>query len=188
MFARGSVFPVLFPMLIGVWLSGCAASLQDAKLTQTAYNGETEDFNVPPTDKFRGGTFEAPTPLQVLGATTITTPQLRDKMLSSTPPIVVDVLSPPPTQSLPGAISLPEAGWDTNQTQAKLKAALTTLTGGNPARTLVFLCLSRTCWLSYNATLRAVHLGYTQVYWYRGGHDAWRAAGLAMTPAARGAW
>ena len=32
-----------------------------------------------------------------------------------------------------------------------------------------------------NASLRAIHLGYTHVYWYRGGLAAWQAAGLPLT-------
>ena len=31
-------------------------------------------------------------------------------------------------------------------------------------------------------TSAAVALGYTHVYWYRGGRDAWQAAWLAMEP------
>ena len=47
--------------------------------------------------------------------------------------------------------------------------------------------------MSYNASLRAINLGYTNVLWYRGGIEAWKQAGLpvqssgsaAQTPAAR---
>ena len=31
-----------------------------------------------------------------------------------------------------------------------------------------------------NLALRLVALGYTEVYWYRGGREAWMAAGLPM--------
>lgn len=187
MLRRRSVFPFLF----GLWVTGCAASLQDAKLTQLAYDGETNNFNAPPTDAIRRGAYEGATPLRIRGATTITTPQLRDMMLSSTPPVVINVLDGQRTLSLPGAIWLPAAGLGTglsDDTQARLKKALATLSGGDPARNLVFLCLSKTCWLSHNATVRAVALGYTSVYWYRGGLQAWLAAGLPMTPVSRGAW
>lgn len=30
--------------------------------------------------------------------------------------------------------------------------------------------------MSYNAALRAINMGFTQVYWYRGGVEAWRQA------------
>ena len=48
------------------------------------------------------------------------------------------------------------------------------------AVTLVFLCASARCWLSYNAALRAVRLGYADVRWYRGGIEAWGAGGGAL--------
>ena len=58
---------------------------------------------------------------------------------------------------------------------------LSELAGGNKARAIVFFCLSKTCWLSHNAAVRAVALGY-DVYLYCGGRNAWQAAGLAMEP------
>jgi lipoprotein NlpI len=38
---------------------------------------------------------------------------------------------------------------------------------------LIFFCAGSRCWHSYNACLRAINLGYTRVYWYRGGLWAW---------------
>lgn len=49
---------------------------------------------------------------------------------------------------------------------------------------IVFFCGNRSCWLSANAAMRARKLGYTQVIWYRGGVESWKAAGL---PTAAGA-
>src|SRR5262249_14167344 len=40
------------------------------------------------------------------------------------------------------------------------------------------LLLSPECWMSYNGALRAIHAGYTNVLWYRGGIEAWKMAGL----------
>ena len=54
------------------------------------------------------------------------------------------------------------------------------VTGGKKSRPLAFYCVNSQCWLSYNASLRAVALGYTRVLWYRGGVEAWRAAGLPL--------
>ncbi len=47
--------------------------------------------------------------------------------------------------------------------------------------------LSRECWVSYNAALRAINAGYTNVLWYRGGIEAWKAAGLPTLAPGRGA-
>ena len=52
------------------------------------------------------------------------------------------------------------------------------LTANNPNRALVFFCQGARCWESYNAALRAIHAGFTAVYWYRGGVLAWEAADL----------
>jgi rhodanese-related sulfurtransferase len=62
-------------------------------------------------------------------------------------------------------------------------ARLADFTAGDKAKALVFFCPSKICRLSYNAAIRAVALGYTHVYRYRGGRNVWLAAGLAMEPA-----
>ena len=64
--------------------------------------------------------------------------------------------------------------------QAQLATLLAALSGGDKSRAIVFFCSSVRCWLSYNAALRAVRLGYAGVYWYRGGIAAWLAAGGAV--------
>jgi PQQ-dependent catabolism-associated CXXCW motif protein len=48
---------------------------------------------------------------------------------------------------------------------------------------IVTYCVNWQCWLSWNAALRLARLGYTQVYWYRGGIEAWRAANLPFSEA-----
>ncbi len=53
------------------------------------------------------------------------------------------------------------------------------------ATLIVTYCQGVQCWGSYNAALRAVRLGYTNVHWYRGGMDAWRGAGLPLVGAGR---
>jgi PQQ-dependent catabolism-associated CXXCW motif protein len=168
--------------------AGCAAQpWQKVSLTAPAYDNETQDFGVQPTTIIRTGDFDAPTPTRIVGATTITTPQLRDMMLASPPPMLIDVLGGNQTVSLPGALWLRGAGLGNSlhdQTQEKLGMRLSELAGGNKARAIVFFCLSKTCWLSHNAAVRAVALGYSNVYWYRGGRNAWQAAGLAMEPVA----
>ncbi|MDQ6638660.1 MAG: rhodanese-like domain-containing protein, partial [Pseudomonadota bacterium] len=60
--------------------------------------------------------------------------------------------------------------------------ALERLTGGDKSRAVVFYCRSSSCWHSYNASLHAIEAGYTNVMWYRGGIDAWRAADGRTVP------
>jgi len=47
---------------------------------------------------------------------------------------------------------------------------------------MVIFCHDGTCPWSYNLASQAVAAGYTAVYWYRGGINAWTAAGLPTVP------
>ncbi len=53
----------------------------------------------------------------------------------------------------------------------------------NKQHPIVLYCLSPECWMSYNASLRAINLGYTNVLWYRGGIESWKKAGLPVQTA-----
>jgi PQQ-dependent catabolism-associated CXXCW motif protein len=106
---------------------------------------------------------------------------------SEKPPVLVDVIGGEQDVSLPHAIWLRDAGVGRHlddDVQAWLDFHLARLTGHDKAHALVFFCASRMCWLAHNATLRALDLGYTNIYWYRGGRDSWQAAGLPMAPVA----
>jgi len=162
-----------------------APSWWQVRLEYQSYDAETQNFGLAPVAAIRTSNYEAPTPLQVGGARTITTPQLRDLLATSQPPLLLDVLGGSPTLSLPGALWLPWAGFGfgpNDAVQTRLNRVLNQMTQGNRAAPMVFFCLSKTCWLSHNAAVRAVALGYTNVLWYRGGRDAWMAAGLPMDP------
>jgi PQQ-dependent catabolism-associated CXXCW motif protein len=92
--------------------------------------------------------------------------------------------------SIPGAVWLPGAGRGSafdDAVQGKLAHVLESLgvRPGEGGRATVFFCSGVNCWLSYNAALRAVALGYTEVYWYRGGIEAWLDAGGELWPMIR---
>jgi PQQ-dependent catabolism-associated CXXCW motif protein len=148
---------------------------------------EAQDFGVPPSDQLKLVDHASATPLVVPGARTIATAELRRRLQAPLEerPLVFDVLSDP-HPSLPGAIWLPGAGLGTgfdDAVQARLAKLLQFMTAGKADRELVFLCSGPRCWLSYNAALRAVRLGYTGVRWYRGGIEAWgEAGGLLREP------
>ena len=59
-------------------------------------------------------------------------------------------------------------------------SGLLKLLSPDPLAPVVFYCQSRDCWLAVNAALRAKKLGYTQVGWYRGGMESWKAANLPL--------
>lgn len=106
-------------------------------------------------------------------------------------PILINVLWGDTTELIPGSIWLSKAssgGRMMDETETRLGEHLKTLTGGDLHRPLVFYCVGVNCWLSYNAALRAVNLGYRNVIWYRGGLQAWYAAGLPTTPSREDQW
>lgn len=150
--------------------------------------GEMDDFGVPAVATLRTGEHSAPTPVEIPGGKLIVTQALRDLVIKSEPtmrPLLIDVLGGSGHASLPGTVWLADAGRGTSfedATQRKLAEALQALTGGERMRPLVFFCQGPRCWLSYNAALRAIRLGYRTVYWYRGGIEAWLAAGGILVP------
>ncbi|MGI9334758.1 MAG: rhodanese-like domain-containing protein, partial [Gammaproteobacteria bacterium] len=56
------------------------------------------------------------------------------------------------------------------------------VSAGRKDASLIFYCDAE-CWMSWNAARRAVEWGYSSVYWYPGGVDAWREAGLDLESA-----
>src|SRR5262245_52063453 len=126
---------------------------------------EMQDFGVAPTSELRLREHAAPTPLEVPGARTITTVELRQLLSAprSSPgaerPLLFDVLSEDRHASLPGAVWLPGAGLGESfddEVQKRLARTLAQGSGGDRARAMVFFCANAQCWLSYNAALRAV--------------------------------
>lgn len=149
------------------------------------YADEDRDWGIAPTNRLRQQPYHAPTPREIPGAQVVQTRELRAMLAGANPPVVIDVLSEEGHVTLAGALWLSGAGRGTNfmdPVQSVLVPLLEQLTGGDKARPMVFFCASSQCWLSYNAALRAVAAGYTRVYWYRGGIEAWIEAGL---PSAR---
>lgn len=145
---------------------------------------ERQDFGVPPTAELHAGPMHAPTPASIPGGQVITTRGLVE-LLGSTQarPLLFDVLGGP--ERIPGAVgAVPaaQAGSFRDQTQQEFGGFLRQVTQGNPDTPLVFYCLSSHCWMSYNAALRAVNLGYRNVLWYRGGIEAWKQAGQRVEP------
>jgi rhodanese-related sulfurtransferase len=54
--------------------------------------------------------------------------------------------------------------------------------GDDLDRPIVTFATNINRWQSRNLALRLIALGYRHVYWYRGGWEAWDAAGLPKTP------
>lgn len=186
--------------------TGGAASRQPDVMTQVreaspgraAYGNEAKDWGVAQTTEIRVEKLHAKTPRHHPHATTIATRELHALMVGANPPILIDVLGGRTRtsgyrkrKSLPGALWLKGGGLDDGRAEnveTRMKAKLDELTGGDPAHPVVFLCLSAKCWLSYNAATRAHTVGYTKVYWYRGGVEAWRKAKLPRVRVRETSW
>ena len=150
------------------------------------YAEELTDFGVPPQSEMQPNV-ASPTPTTIPGGHVITTAEMRQAVGSNI--LFVDVLAGPPHPTLPGALWLPgagNAGSFNDDIQQKLWSILSQATQQNPDRPIVFFCAGSKCWESYNAALRAEHMGFKMVLWYRGGLAAWQAAGLPVNSAGGG--
>ena len=107
-----------------------------------------------------------------------------DERQREMPVHVIDVLGD--ARSLPRAVPAAwaaQAGSFDDETQQQLAQMLRQLTRGSNDTPLVFYCAGPECWMSYNAAVRAIRLGYRNVVWYRGGLEAWQRAGLPLAQA-----
>ena len=164
---------------------GQADSGQLARLVQM----EQQDMGVAPTAQLKTGGLHAPTPNAIPGGRLVTTPELVQLLRNpQAQALVFDVLGS--QQQLPNAIPVVPASQPGNfqdQTQQEFGQFLQQTTQGRKDRPMVFYCQSTQCWMSYNAALRAINLGYTNVLWYRGGIEAWQQAGLPLQAPGGGA-
>lgn len=144
---------------------------------------ELQDFGVPPPQGLHQGAPHAPTPTTIPGGRVIDTLHLI-AMLSQNPPqpmALVDALGGPDKlpNAIPGA-SLSQGGSFNDNIQSQMR---NTFRDVNRDLTIVTYCADPHCWMSYNAALRFINLGFRNVYWYRGGLWAWQAAGMRTEPA-----
>ena len=124
------------------------------------------------------------TPQKLDGIKTWGTQDLARALKSAQAPVLVDVawgLS----DAIPGAVSLVYGGImfedaTTDAAHESRMKGLLKLLSPDLSQPIVFYCNSRNSWLSVNAALRAQKLGYTNVNWYRGGMESWKAANLPV--------
>ena len=125
----------------------------------------------------------APTPTSIPGGELISTAELSRMLSERQPMLLIDVLGG--TTTIPGAHiepALGQGGSFNDQVQHYLAAGLQRATAGRTDVPIVYFCGGIQCWLSYNAALRTIALGQTNVKWYRGGLEAWAGAGLQTVP------
>ena len=182
--------PMLAILLVA--LSACkAVTLEEATVTQPTFGIEAEDWGVSETNQLRQNAYHAPTPTTHPTAAVINTQDLHAMLIGPNPPVTINAVSGKnQVTSIPGSIWLPAAGQGgtlDDNVQTYLASTIQTITEDDLARPMVVYCLDANCWLSYNAALRLHALGYENLYWYRGGIAAWKAASLParMTTAYR---
>ena len=152
---------------------------------------------VPEPMDFRGEPYRAPVPATLAGALVIGDEAAR-ALWHSGRVAFVDVMprAPkpaglpegtlwrnPPHQSIPGAIWLPNTGYESlGADEVKmLELGLSRATGGDRSAPVVVFCMDE-CWMSWNAARRAVEAGYSRVFWYPRGTDGWAAEGWPLDP------
>jgi PQQ-dependent catabolism-associated CXXCW motif protein len=155
-----------------------------------AYQDNEELFTL---DGYRLFRYRSPTPKHAKGGITIDTSELVSMLNSNHPPALLDVqpvswnsvfILTKPRQHIPGSTWIPnvgmgelEEGWEDY-----FRHHLQKVTHGNKQFPVVIYCRAD-CWMSWNAVMRAAEWGYSSLYWYRNGTDAWREHEFEMDDA-----
>jgi PQQ-dependent catabolism-associated CXXCW motif protein len=143
---------------------------------------ERQDMRVQAEDRLHNGEMHGPTPNSIPGGQVVTTQGLIALLQGAGGPVVLlDVLGAP--QRIPGslyAVPASQPGDFNDQAQQQFGQFLQGAVAGKRGTSIITYCQGPQCWMSYNAALRAIHLGYKNVMWYRGGLEAWGRAGQRM--------
>ena len=83
-----------------------------------------------------------------------------------------------------GSIWLPDSGRGalSPELETWFRTSLARITAARDDAPLVFYCRVD-CWMSWNATKRALEWGYRAASWYRDGTDGWSEAALPLAEA-----
>lgn len=151
-------------------------------ILDTLMAAERQDFGVAPVSTLHAGQMHGPTPSSIPGGQVITTKGLVELVRGGKVPVLLlDILGGAEMiQGAVPAVPAAQSGSFADQVQTQFGNFLQQVTGGNKQHAIVMYCLSPECWMSYNASLRAINLGYTNVLWYRGGIESWKKAGLPV--------
>jgi PQQ-dependent catabolism-associated CXXCW motif protein len=179
------LFITIFALLGAIALAPTPACAQGKP-----YGGEDRDWNVAPTAELRTADYHAPTPRAIPGGRVVRTTELEAMRAGEPKPYLIDVLGGEAHRTVAGAFWLAGAGaGDMNAGESRrFLDAVAKFAAGDRSRPIVFFCADSRCWLSYNAALRAIAAGYTNIMWYRGGLAAWHHAGLPTTQSEPFAW
>jgi adenylate cyclase len=150
---------------------------------------EDVDPGLPVTAGVRANPLNAPTPRGAPGVSVIRTSELaalieHQKGDGNEQPVLLSTMCSDCLDiAFPGSINVPQYLRHEPMTDGQrrvLKAWLDPLLDGNPRRRLITISWNAERWHGRNLALELVALGYTNVSWYRGGLEAWDAAGLSV--------
>jgi PQQ-dependent catabolism-associated CXXCW motif protein len=171
-------------------LAGMLAGQGHALAQGKMYANEDKDWNVSPPATYRRADYHSPTPRELPGGKVVMTEDLKAVLAKDGAPYIIDVLGGGIHTTVRGAFWLGGAGaGDMSADEEKrFASALAKFAAGDKGKALVFFCSDAECWLSYNAAMRAVKAGYTNILWYRGGIQSWMDAGFPTTFSDPFAW
>ena len=158
-------YPLLILGLALAAFAGCAAK-------STVNEVEVETIAVKLTGETQKGQYRL-----------VKAEQLKAWMDAGKPMLIVDTMPFADSyqiQHLPGAVQFELPIAEANELDAATRTRLETLLGNDKKRTLVFYCGYTKCGRSHNGAMWAVKLGYTDVYRFPGGVNAWMAAGYPV--------
>jgi adenylate cyclase len=141
---------------------------------------EDADFRVD-SDGELHRTLRGFTPMTAPGATTIRTSELAP-LLADRRPLIIDTVANSWGRSITEAIGLRNAGVGGNfadSIQSRLRSKMATLTKGDLNAPIVAVGWNSERFDGRNLALRLVALGHRNVFWYRGGREAWEIAELS---------
>ena len=156
----------------------------DPATATTLFAQEDVDFGAKPTRYLELPNPAKPLPLLVPGVTTITTLELREMIEKDKNVVLIDAYRDEDHMTIPGAwwrsdIGELRPGAFPLAEMARMMREITARDLDRPV--VVFERSASWGWYGYNAALRLLGMGYTNLYWYRGGIDAWFDAGFQMT-------
>jgi rhodanese-related sulfurtransferase len=156
--------------------------LVEAELSKEAYGPESKKSDKPANDELVFGTLKS-LPDTIKGGKVISTRDLRDLLINGSNTLVVDAGPPPHHKTIPYSLwwrYFPQKGSYSDEIQQHMKKQLEIISMGDKKFPVVFHAVGSKDSYGYNAALRAINLGYENVYWYRGGEDAWDDADLPL--------
>ncbi len=156
-------------------------------LASQAFALEDRDDGVRPPSVITARNYSRRLPVAAPGAATISTAQLLRMLGEAQPPRLIDARAGAAKPRINGAVWLPELGAEQRLgavERGAIEAALSKLAGSD--RNVPMVVFDRSVdwgWIGYHAVLRLREMGYSNLYWYRGGSDAWHDAGLPLVAA-----